>query len=117
MSCLLSSCYYDNAAKLYPPKSLGICDTSKVSFASTIAPIIDQNCNNCHGKNVYQSLGSGYNLDGYANIVPYASPDGLLIQSITFDPKTSPMPKGGSKLPDCQIAQITKWINAGAPNN
>jgi hypothetical protein len=29
----------------------------------------------------------------------------------------SPMPKGGNKLPACQIAKVRRWVAAGAPNN
>jgi mono/diheme cytochrome c family protein len=43
--------------------------------------------------------------------------NGKLLGSVKHAAGYSPMPQGGNKLSDCQITQITNWINAAAPNN
>ncbi len=37
--------------------------------------------------------------------------------SVDHLPGYPAMPKGGTKLSDCKLTQIRKWIAAGAPNN
>jgi hypothetical protein len=41
----------------------------------------------------------------------------MLYGVISHSPGYRYMPKYGPKLPDCEIAGIKKWIDAGAPNN
>jgi len=38
-----------------------------------------------------------------------------IIGAINHDDGFSPMPKGGSKVSDCDIDKMTQWINDGAP--
>lgn len=113
---LLQSCYYDKEETLYPKSSSG-CEDTPVTYTASIVPILNQYCISCHSAAANQTLGGGYNLEGYDNVKQYAAPNGLLIKSVMFDPSVSPMPDGGPQLPACDLEKISKWVNAGAPNN
>jgi hypothetical protein len=52
----------------------------------------------------------------YANDKTIAQ-NGKLYGSINHSAGYSPMPRGMSKLTNCQVANIKKWIDAGVPNN
>lgn len=43
--------------------------------------------------------------------------NGKLYGSIAHTTGFAAMPQSGNKLSDCQIAQVKKWIDAGAPQN
>lgn len=106
----LSSCYNDNYATLYPS---GTCDTTNITFTADVLPVINANCTGCH---------SGGNPAGNILLVNYKDvvaslKTGRLMGSIRHDPGYSAMPKGGSKISNCDIAKITNWINQGSPDN
>ena len=105
-----SSCYYDVEEDLYPDET---CVTEGVTYQFDIQPIIDNNCNVCHNS---VSRQGGIILEGYDNLSQYAA-NGRLLGVIKHQSGFSPMPKDQGKLPDCTIAQIEAWINAGYPNN
>lgn len=117
---LLSSCYYDNMEELYvkdPSDTTAACDTlSVMSFATHIQPILSSQCSNnnnsCHG-----ALSTVLNLSDYAG-VKGAADAGKLVGVITWASGFSQMPKGStSKIDECSIGKIKKWVAAGAPNN
>ncbi|MCB0657290.1 MAG: hypothetical protein KDC57_14190 [Saprospiraceae bacterium] len=110
MMCLTSGCYYDNEEDLYPPVD---CNTSNMSYAGTIDPIISNNCLSCHNAQFPQG---GVVLEGYENLHNYVI-NGRLKGSIQHDSGFSPMPQGAGKLPTCFIQQINAWIDQGAQNN
>lgn len=89
------------------------CDTVNVTFSSTVLPIIQNSCTGCHSG---ANPDGGIRLENYSDIVAVAS-SGSLIGVITHAAGYSPMPKNGSKLSDCKIAQIQKWIEDGTPEN
>lgn len=110
---LLNSCYYDKEEEIYPTVKSG-CDTTAVmSFEKNISPILKQNCTGCHGG---QNPAGGYDFTDHHDAKLVAD-NGKLIGAISHEPSYSPMPKNGTKLTDCSIAQIKKWVDAGAPNN
>lgn len=118
---LMSSCYNDNLAEMTPSTvqtstSGGPCDTMKaMSYNSDIVPILQNNCgtgNSCHSS----SNTSGYDLSSYTAVYAVAV-SGKLVSAIDWDGTVTPMPQGGSKMIDCNIAKIRKWVAAGAPNN
>ncbi|MBO6517341.1 MAG: hypothetical protein JJ975_12405 [Bacteroidia bacterium] len=113
----MTSCYYDVEEELYPTTN-NTCDTTNISFATDVTAILQSNCLFCHNKSANLSLGGGVDLEGYDALKVYVD-NGKFLSSITHDGNASFMPKGGGnpKLPDCEIAQITAWINNGAPNN
>jgi mono/diheme cytochrome c family protein len=109
---LFQGCSYEKEDLLNP----NYCDTSNVTYQKTVAPIITVNCLPCHGNDVYTSLGAHINLDGYANLIGKAN-NGVLLKSIQHATGLFPMPKNQSKLSECNIEKIEKWINNGAANN
>lgn len=92
----------------------GGCDTTAVSFADEILPVINTNCLGCHNDDVPNA---GISLASYEQIKSTAE-QGLLYGVISWSPGYEPMPLGAqSPLPQCTIDQIESWIAAGAPNN
>jgi hypothetical protein len=88
------------------------CDPTKFTYSGTIQPLLNNQCVGCHKPG---SLGGNIDLSTY-NSVKVQVTNGKLLGSVTHAVGFSPMPKG-NKLSDCQITQITNWINAGALNN
>jgi hypothetical protein len=114
----LGGCGYDNFEEIYPPDPAG-CDTSAVSFAADIVPIMTGSCSSlsagCHGPGNFNNA----QLDTYEG-VKLEVDNGKLISSITWDgvATQSQMPSGSStKIEDCLISKIQSWVAAGAPNN
>ncbi|GAB4414993.1 MAG: hypothetical protein OHK0039_23240 [Bacteroidia bacterium] len=120
VALLLSACYYDVEEKLYPCDfdpaacdSTLVCDIVDVSYAGFVQPLLAQHCLGCH-------TGSGasgnVNLSGYANVLIHVN-NGKLFGSINHSAGFSKMPQGGNRLPDCDIAKLKGWIDAGATDN
>ncbi len=109
------SCYYDNEEFLYPKLS-DSCDTSNVTFSSSVMPVLQQYCYTCHSNSNAASFGGNIRLEDYAD-VKISAGNGQLYGTIAHLPGYSPMPKGGSKLDDCDISIIKSWIDSGAPDN
>lgn len=82
-----------------------------ISYTSDIAPIIEANCSDCHTG----AASSGILLDNYDALKFYAQ-NGYLYGAISHSPGYRPMPDGGSKLNNCVIATIKKWIDNGTPH-
>ena len=92
-----------------------------VDFARDIRPILEANCNECHG--VDQSM-NGLRLDtreaalkgGQSGpaILPGDGSSSLLYRKILGDAPGSPMPLTG-KLPPDQVEMIRTWLDQGAP--
>jgi len=112
----VSSCYYDNEETLYPRQVT--CDTTNVSYAGTVKPIIDQHCLSCHSGG---APSAGISLETYDDIASAAAiPEGSygsLLGVVKHSSGNSAMPKGANKLSDCNILRIEKWINDGTNNN
>ncbi len=89
---------------------IGPCDTINVTYSSTVLPILQNACLNCHS-GVYTPF-----LASYDSVAFYAN-NSKLDCVIKWQSGCSPMPKGGSQLSACKIKQIEIWIKAGAPNN
>ena len=92
-----------------------------VDFARDIRPILEANCNQCHGAD--QSM-NGLRLDtreaalkgGQSGpaILPGDGSSSLLYRKIVGDAPGSPMPLTGS-LPRDQVEMIRAWLDQGAP--
>lgn len=93
-----------------PPKS---CDENVFTYSGAIVPIVNGYCKGCHNS---ASPAGGFSLDTYSGVKAMAD-NGKLLGAVKRLAGYSPMPKGGSSLSSCQIAQIEKWISAGAQNN
>ncbi|QJX46012.1 cytochrome c [Hymenobacter taeanensis] len=114
LATLLPACTYDSAEELLsktPPAPA--CDTLAVTFAASVAPLLQQRCVSCHNP----TLRNGdVNLTTYAQVQRVAA-DGRLVGVITHAAGYPAMPQGGPKLSDCEIARIRSWVRQGAPNN
>src|SRR5574339_445710 len=107
----LGGCYYDVSQELYPSETF--CDTTNITYAGKILPLIQDNCYSCHSG----SAPSGnINLDSYTGVKAQAT-NGKLIGTISHAEGFSPMPQGGNKLSSCEISSIQTWINNGTLNN
>lgn len=112
LTSLTTSCYYDKKENLYPPTPGSVsCDTVNVTYSGTVRTILTASCTGCHSAS---NPSGGYNLSDHAGVTASAS---RLPGSIQHASGYSAMPKNAAKLSDCQIAQIERWLNAGAPNN
>jgi hypothetical protein len=106
LSLFPPGCKNYNAEDLFPP-----CDTTQVGYSYDIHPIVVANCLPCHSTN---NAFGGHILDTYEGATTDAH-TGLLIKAVTHDPSVVPMPRGGQKLPDCDIAKFRRWINLNEP--
>ncbi len=97
---------------------LSTCDTSEVKYGTNIKPILQNNCYTCHAQSNHVADGGGYNLEVFDSLKKFVD-DGRLLKAVNWsDPSNvSAMPKGGAKLPECDLSKIEKWITAGAPEN
>jgi cytochrome c5 len=111
---LYSGCYWDNEEYLYP--KISQCDTSVYTYTAAVKPILDSYCLSCHANNVAPSSGGNVKLGTHADVKTVAD-NGKLLGSISHQNGFSAMPKGSSKLEDCKITIVRKWITAGALNN
>ena len=88
------------------------CDSS-FTYAARIQPIMDKWCVGCHSAS---NPGGSYDLSNYTGVAKTVQLSRLL-GSIKQQGGYSAMPQGASPISDCDIAAITKWVNAGHPNN
>lgn len=90
------------------------CDSiGEMKYSIQIKNTIQSNCQGCHNTN---NASGTVNLDNYFSVKANVD-NGKLIGSITHASGYSAMPKNQSKMNDCKINQIIKWINNGAANN
>lgn len=103
-----SSCYKDNKEDMYPVTAT--CDTTTVSYAANIQPIISNSCttSGCHDA----TASGGFDMRTYAGVKAVADVNRLLAVVTSGS-----MPKNGAKLDDCSINKLTRWVNLGALNN
>jgi hypothetical protein len=106
-----TACYYDSEEYLYP--NTGQCDTLNLTYQNYVAELLNTHCNSCH--NASTPSGNVITSD-FTNLLIIIN-NGKLKGSINHLPGFSPMPKGGNKLPDCDLAKINAWLNAGHPEN
>jgi len=106
-----TSCYYDNEEELYPQPIE--CDTSNVTYSSSIAPIMSNSCNDCHGG---VAPAAGIETDTYEGLKIIAD-DGRLRGVVNHESGYSPMPKDRPKLNDCDLTKIGIWLDNGALND
>jgi Planctomycete cytochrome C len=89
------------------------CDTANVSYSTVIKGLISNKCQGCHSGT---AATNGYDFSTYQGVKARIN-DGKLWGAVNHMPGFSPMPKNGNKLSSCELAQVKKWIDAGAPNN
>ena len=117
----IAGCYYDNYQELNPGIGLDTnCDTTvTMSYANDIQPILDQSCgaqgNGCHSSSV---ASGNVKLNTWDNTKVVAA-NGKLVSAVIWDGNAINMPyQSSSKIKDCSINKIYKWVNIqGYPNN
>ena len=115
LSLFSTSCYYDNAETLYGG---GICDTSSISYSSTIVPVLSVYCSKCHSAVNAPIAGDGLILEGFNNISIYLQQnEQTLINSVKQNGKAKSMPPSSAKIDKCSIAFLEAWIIQGRKNN
>lgn len=92
---------------------IAACDTAVFTFSGAVKKIMDAKCAGCHNP---ANLGGNIDLSTY-NGVKAVALNGKLYGSVAQQSGYSPMPKNSTKLSDCEIRQIQKWITAGSLNN
>ena len=93
-----------------------LCDTSNISYAAIIEPILNSSCYGCHSTANAANSGAGDDLQNFNKLLVFAN-NGQLVCDINQSTGCNAMPLGGSKLSSCEIAQITQWVKDGAPDN
>lgn len=88
------------------------CETDGLTYSSDIASIINSTCatSGCHASGTTTT----FPMSNYAE-TSAAVAFGRIVGSINHSEGFSEMPKGGDKLDDCTISEITQWIADGAP--
>jgi len=105
---VLNSCYYDKSESLY---GVTKCDTTNVTYANSIAPIIQRDCAGCHSGS---GASAGIQLYDYSSVKNYMTSNGnRLLGSVKWDGTASNMPKGGNKWSNCNINSMEAWVNQG----
>lgn len=89
------------------------CNPYLFTYSGFVQPLLQKNCTGCHSG---ATAPKGINLTDY-NIVKGVALNGKLYGAITHSAGFVPMPNTSNKLSDCEISQIKKWIDAGAPQN
>ena len=113
LATIMAACYYDNQEALYPSYS-STCDTSNVTFSTSITSILSNNCWGCHSNATADSYGSSIKLQDYADVKAQIS---SIVPAINHTGSLSPMPKGGNMLGTCSLTQFSIWVRKGTPNN
>jgi uncharacterized membrane protein len=88
-------------------------DTVNVRYSVQIRAIVQNKCQGCHSG---ASPAGGLDYTTHAGLQAVAL-NGKLYGAVSHASGFVPMPFNGSKLPLCQLVQIKKWADAGAPNN
>jgi mono/diheme cytochrome c family protein len=95
---------------------INACDTSKYTYTNAIQSLLATNCNGCHGS--MPGSGGVYlgTLTAAKNYI--TANKALFLNAINHSatlPAAQRMPPA-AKMSDCQVQQLTKWINANMPN-
>ena len=102
----LSSCYYDNEEDLYG----STCDTTAVSYAADIWPIIETNCQTgCHAPG---GSAIGHIFTDHASVMAKVI-NGSMKNRVVVQRDMPP----GTVLTDCQVQKVEAWMLQGALDN
>jgi hypothetical protein len=108
----VGSCYYDREEALYPSYNAS-CDTTNITFSTTITTVLSNSCWSCHSASNAATFGNNIKLVSYTDV---SSQITTVITSINHT-SSKPMPKNAPKLPACQLNQFDIWVKKGMPNN
>ena len=95
---LFGSCYNDKYEELYPTTKTVTCDTTTVSYARDVAPIITAKCNIAGGCHDAAGLAvSGYDFTTYTGLQSAATTE-MLIGDINWAPTRSNFSNMGKRF-------------------
>jgi hypothetical protein len=103
------ACEYRDEETLYPQ----VCDTTNVTYALDIAPLVELRCTPCHDA---QAIESSIPLITY-DLLKGMVDAGRLLGAIHHEVGFSPMPKDRSRLSECELQTFDRWVADGALNN
>lgn len=89
------------------------CDTTQFTFNIAVKSIMQNRCVGCH---TGVAASAGIDLSTYTGVKTVAQ-NGRLMGSVKHLSGYVAMPPGGTAMPDCEIKQLQKWIDAGSLNN
>lgn len=89
------------------------CDTTDYSYSGRIKPLMTNWCVGCHTGN---TGGGGYDFSNYDGVVAAIAKNKFL-GALYHLPGFVAMPKNTNMLTSCDLNAVTKWVNAGYPNN
>jgi hypothetical protein len=89
------------------------CGITEFTYSGAVVPLMTTYCTRCHNATTTRG---GIDLSNY-NGVKTVALNGRLLGSIKKVTGYKPMPPGTTRLTDCQILQIEKWVQDGTPNN
>ncbi len=90
------------------------------SYREDVAPLLRRACVQCHGS---QQADKGLRLDSYQRMMAgdavgtVVIPGDSSLSAIVSVVRYGTMPHDGTKLTAAEIATISRWIDAGAPEN
>lgn len=91
----------------------GACNTTQVSYAADLRPVLQNHCLGCHS---VSAPSGGVQLGTHAGIAAAAS-SGRLLGAMAREAGYPAMPPAGNALSDCQVDKFRAWVAAGSPNN
>jgi hypothetical protein len=86
------------------------CDTTTVTFAAQIWPMMESYCTGCHSAS---APAGGIVIGDYSDLLALAE-NGSLMGSIRWEAGYAKMPTN-QQLPECSINVLQKWIDDGFP--
>ena len=92
--------------------SVSRCDSNTFTYSGAVAPLMQRYCTGCHSG----PSATGGSLADYAS-VKEAAVNGRMVGNLEPRAGYNAMPTAGITLTACEIAQVKKWVAAGAPNN
>ncbi|MFZ1729079.1 MAG: hypothetical protein WBQ23_02675 [Bacteroidota bacterium] len=110
---IFTGCYYDSEEALYPQLNNG-CDTTNVTYAGSIVPILVGSCYSCHSNANAGAFGDNLRLESYSDVKANLN---RVYGAIAWQGGYKNMPKDSNKLSDCSIRVFEIWISQGAPNS
>ena len=94
-----------------------VCSTANITYTGSVASIIrDNGCLGCHTGTPPQG---GFRLETYDEVKARAaqlrSGTSVLLGALQHQAGFSPMPKGMTRLSDCDLSKLKAWVDAGMP--
>ncbi|HEU4497017.1 MAG TPA: cytochrome c [Flavobacterium sp.] len=104
--CLAASCTSDSLSDLSEK-----IDSSNISYAQNIRPIMQNNCLSCHG--AVPSNGAQASLATYEGVRQAILNENMISKISRAEGTPGAMPLGGPRLPQPQIDLIVQWSQTG----